>query len=82
MSGSPTGAIPAASIASTYQLAERRAQRLVEDRLAAEAADHDGRRYLALAEAGDAQLAAELAGGLLHAALDLFGGDLGLHAHA
>ena len=62
--------------------AQRAAQRLVEHRLAAELADHDGRRNLALAKAGNAQLAAELAGGLLDAALDFVGGHLGLHAHA
>ena len=77
-SGSPIGEIPASSIASTYQLPSALAQRLVEHRLAAEAADHDGRRNLALAEAGHAHLAPELARGLLHAALDFLGRDLGL----
>ena len=51
--------------------AERAAHDLVEHRLASEAADHDGRRDLALAEARDPQLAAEAACGLLDAALDL-----------
>ena len=82
MSGSPTGAIPATSIASTYQAPSDVAQRLVEHVLAAQPADHDRRRDLALAEAGDLQLAAELAGSLLHAALNLCGSDLGLDAHA
>ena len=62
--------------------AERAAQRLVEHRLAAEPADHDRRRHLALAKAGDPHLAPELAGGLLDAALDLLGGHLGVDAHA
>ena len=62
--------------------AERAAQRLVEHRLAPEPADHHRRRDLALAEAVDPQLAAELAGGLLNAALDLVGRDLGVDAHA
>ncbi len=76
------GAIPAPSMASTYQRAERVAQRLVEDRLAAQLPDDDRRRHLALAKARDAQLAAELASGLQEAALNLLGGHLGLHAHA
>ena len=63
-------------------LAERRAQRLVEDRLAAETSDHDRGRNLALAESGDAHLATELAGSLLEAALNLLGRNLGIDAHA
>ena len=61
---------------------ERAANRLVEDRVAAQPADHDRRRHLALAEAGYAHLAAELARGLLDAPLDLLGSDFGLDADA
>ncbi len=61
---------------------ERLAQRLVEHILAAEAPDHHRRRDLALAEAGNLQLVAELASSLLHAALNLCGRDLGLDPHA
>ena len=81
-SGSPTGAIPALVDRVRVPAPERAPQRLVEDRLAAEPADHDRRRHLALAEAGHAHLAAELARGLLDAALDLLGRDLRLDAHA
>ena len=57
-------------------------ERLVEDGVAAEPTDHYRRRDLALAEAGDPHLAAELARGLLDAALDLLGRDLRLDAYA
>ena len=80
-SGSPTGTMPAMSIASTYQLAERAAHCLVEHRLAPEASDHDRRRDLPLAEAGDPHRAPELPGGLVDPALDFVGRHLGLHAH-
>ena len=76
------GAIPAVSMASTYHSLSDERSASSKHRLAAEAADDDRRRHLALAEAGDAHLAAELAGGLLDSALDLIGGDLGVHAHA
>ena len=56
--GSPTGWIPAASIASRYQRPICAAHGLVEDGLAADALDDDRRRDLALAEAGHAQVAA------------------------
>ena len=62
--------------------ADRVADRLVEHGLAADALDHDGRRRLAGAEAGDADVAGEGARGLRDALLDLGGGHLGLHAHA
>jgi hypothetical protein len=55
---------------------QRRADGLVEDRLAADALDDDGRRHLALAEARHAQVAAHAAGGLVDAPLDLLRGDL------
>ena len=58
------------------------ADRLVEDRLAADALDDDGRRNLAGAKAGDLHLAAELARLRLQRALDLLGGDLDVDAHA
>ena len=61
---------------------DRLADRLVEDRFAPDALDDHRRRDLALAEAGDAQVAAERAGGDGDALLDLGGGHLGLHAHA
>ena len=61
---------------------ERAPDRLVEDRVAAEPADHHRGRNLALAESGYAHLAAELARGLLDAPLDLLGGDFRLDAHA
>ena len=61
---------------------ERAPDGLVEHRLAAEPADHDRRRHLALAKPGHAHLAAELARGLLDAPLDLLGSDLRLDAHA
>ena len=67
------GAVPAA---------ERLADRLVEHRLAADALDDDRRRRLAGAEAGHAHVAREQLGGLRHAALDLRGADLRLHAYA
>ena len=77
-SGSPIGLIPDSSIASAYQAAERAPQRLVEHRLAPQPTDHDGRRHLALAEAGHPHLPAELARGLLEAPFDLLRGHLGL----
>ena len=82
MSGSPIGAMPAVSMASMYHSLSDERSASSKHRLATEAADDDGRRHLALAEAGDAKLAAELAGGLLQFALDLVGGNLGVHAHA
>jgi hypothetical protein len=62
--------------------AERSADGLVEDGLAADALDHDRGRHLALAEAGHLEVAAERAGGLLDAAGDLVGAHLGFDAHA
>ena len=67
------GAVPAA---------ERFADRLVQHRLPADALDDDGRRRLAGAEAGHADVARQDLGRLRHAALDLAGADLGLHAYA
>jgi hypothetical protein len=61
---------------------ERGAHGLVQDTLAADAADDDRRRHLALAEPRDAQVLAERARGLLDAALDLLGRDLRLDADA
>ena len=49
--GSPTGAMPAASTASTYHCGQEPADGLVEHGLAADALDDDGRGDLALAEA-------------------------------
>ena len=61
---------------------ERVAHRLVEHGVAAHPLqDHRG-RCLAGPEPGDAQVAAEPAGGLREPALDLRGRDLRLHAHA
>ena len=62
--------------------AERPADGLVEDGLAADALDDDRRRDLALAEAGHPQVAADGARGPLDGALDLLGRDLRLDAHA
>ena len=62
--------------------AQRVADGLVEHRLAADALEDHGRRRLAGAEAGHAQVAGELARGLLDALLDLGGGHLRLDAHA
>ena len=61
---------------------ERAAHGLVEHGLAPDALDHDLRRDLALAEAGDLQLLADLAGGALHLALERGALDLDLQAHA
>ena len=61
---------------------DRLADRLVEHGLAPDALDDHGRRDLALAEAGDAQVAAERLRGLGDALLDLGGGHLGLDADA
>ena len=61
---------------------DRLADGLVEHGLAPDALDDHGRRDLALAEAGDAQVLAERAGGDGDALLDLGGGHLGLHADA
>ena len=55
---------------------------LVEDRLAADALDDDGRRDLAGAKTGNLHLASELARLRLQRALDLLGGDLDVDAHA
>ena len=55
---------------------------LVEDRLAADALDDDGRRDLAGAKARDLHLAPELARLDLQRALDLLRGDLDVDAHA
>ena len=74
--------MPELAIASEYQRGQRFAQRLLEDRLAAQALDHQRRRDLPLAEAGQFELAAERAGALLDAALHLVGLDLDLQAHA
>ena len=82
MSGSPDRSDPGAVDGVDVPLAERAAQRLVEHRLAAQPADDDRRRHLALAEAGDPHLAPELARGLLQPALHLLGGHLGFHPHA
>ena len=62
--------------------ADRVAHGLVEHRVPAHPLDDHRRRCLARAETGHAQPAAEPAGGLTDAALDLVGGHLGLHAHA
>ena len=61
---------------------DRLADGLVEHGLAPDALDDHGRRDLALAEAGDAQVAAERPGGDGDALLDLGGGHLGLDADA
>ena len=61
---------------------ERAAHGLVEHVLAPDALDDHRRRDLALAKAGHLQLAPQAPRGVLDAALDLVGGDLGLHAHA
>ena len=74
--------MPGASTASTYQLREEPADGLVEDGVAPDALDDDGGRDLALAEARDAQVAPELAGGAVERALDLGGGHLRLDADA
>ena len=58
------------------------AHRLVEHGLAADALDDHGRRDLAGAEAGDAEVAAELAGGVGEPAFDLVRRHLRLDAHA
>ena len=50
--------------------------------LAAHALEHDLRRDLALAEARDLQVAAEVGGGAVEGAVDRAGLDLHLHAHA
>src|SRR5207302_7679768 len=60
--------------------AERTPQRLIEHGLPAQAPDHERRRHPSLAETGHAHLAAELASGLVDAALDLLRGDLGMDA--
>ena len=62
-------------------VAQRRPHGLVEHGLAAEAADHDRRRDLALAKARDPHRGPESLGGLLQAALDLVGRDLGRDAN-
>src|SRR5215218_5740759 len=62
--------------------ADRVAHRLVEDDLAADALDHDGRGRLAGAEAGHAHAASERARRLRDALLDLLRRYLGLDAHA
>ena len=81
-SGSPTGAIPASSIASTYQLPSelRSASSSTASRPSRRMTTGGG--TLPLRKPGIAQLAAELARGLLDAALDLLGGHLGLDADA
>ena len=55
---------------------------VVQHRLAAHPLEHDLGRHLALAEARDLEVAAELAGGFLHLPLHRVGGDLHLHADA
>ena len=55
---------------------------LVDDGGAADLLQHDLRRDLALAEAVDLHVAAELDGRIADRALDGVGADLGLHAHA
>ena len=74
--------MPAVSIASEYQLAERVSDGFLEHRLAPDALQHQRRGHLALAKTRQLQLAPELARALLDAALDLAGRHLHLHAHA
>ena len=62
--GSPTGWTPAASIASTYQRPASRGPPRRGRRRGRSAGSTTGGGHLALAEAGHAQVAAELAGGL------------------
>ena len=74
--------MPAVSIASEYQLRERVPDGFLEHRLAPDALQHQRRGHLALAKAGQFQLAPELPRALLDAALNLAGRHLDLHAHA
>ena len=74
--------MPARAIASEYQLRERVAHGFLEHDLAADPLDDERRRDLAAAEAGQLQLAPELAGLALEAALDLVRRDLAPEAHA
>ena len=81
-SGSPTGAIRAASIAAVYQAP-------IESRTASSRTASRPMRWtitgggaLPARKPGTRMLATEPAGGLRDAALDLLGGHLRLHAHA
>ena len=65
--GSPTVTTPDVEQRPLVPLGQRVAQRLLDHRLAADALDHELRRHLALAEAGQLHLAGEL----LRGAVDL-----------
>ena len=78
MLGVADRADPGAEQRPFVPLGQRVADRLLEHGAEAEPLDHQRRRRLALAEAGQPHLAGEAAGGALDALLDVLGRDLDL----
>ena len=79
--GSPTGLMPESSRPRSYHSGSESRIASCEDGAEAEPLDHQRGRRLALAEAGQPHLPGQAAGGALHAASDVLGGNLHLDPH-